>query len=58
MRAAGFEPEGGRGVSRFDMIHHAEQGDQKNKFDMKNRGSCVQSAPNSWLKQIQLQLAS
>jgi len=43
MDAAGFESEGG---SQFDQ------------FDMKDDGSCIQSAPNSVLKQIQLQLAS
>ena len=29
-----------------------------NQFDMKDHGSCIQSAPNSLIKQIQLQLAS
>jgi hypothetical protein len=43
MDAAGFESEGG---AQFDQ------------FDMKDDGSCIQSAPNSVLKQIQLQLAS
>ena len=56
MDAAGFEVWAGGG-SQFDMIDHAEQGGQ-NKVDLKNHGSCVQSAPNSLEKQTQLQLAS
>ena len=55
MDTTGFEPEGG---SQSDMINHLQQGGGQNQFDMKDHGSCIQSAPNSLLKQIQLQLAS
>ena len=46
------------GGSQSDMINHVQQGGGQNQFDMKDHGSCIQSAPNSLLKQIQLQLAS
>ena len=52
-RQRGLSPKG-RGVT---VRHDAEQGPQ-NKFNMENHGSCVQSAPNSLIKQIQLQLES
>ena len=47
--------EGG-GVSSTWLIKPNRGG--QNKFDVKNHDSCFQSAPNSLLKQIQLQLAS
>ena len=53
MDAAGLKRRAKGGHSSAWLI--MSKGGGQNQFDMRDHGGCIQSAPNSLLKQIQLQ---